>query len=240
MVLFDDVRLYPFERQLITPVEPGTAGLMAYYEFEGAYNDSSGNARNGTAVGNPVFAAGKVGQAISLDGVDDYVNITGYKGINAVDGVQQKFSIANWFRITETSGDHEMVTWGTNTAAQRLSWRVHEGRLRTEHGDGNLRGNTYVNDGEWHHGVLVVTEGANLRVPSTRLYVDGVEDTVFSGSDNAYNLTADADVCIGCRADNKSRFFPGSIDDVRIYERVLSPEEIAWLAGVIKPFDKPF
>ena len=225
---------------MVKPTEPNTSGLVAHYEFVGTTADSSGNGLHGTAVGEPVFVAGKIGQAISLDGIDDYVEITGYKGINAVDGVQQEFSIANWFRITATSGDHEMVTWGTNVGTQRLTWRVHEGRLRTEHGSGNLRGNTYVNDGQWHHGALVVTEGASLRVPATRLYVDGVEDTVFSGSDNAYNLTADADVCIGCRADNKSRFFPGSIDDVRIYERVLTEEEIAWLSGRTKPFDKPF
>jgi len=32
----------------------------------------------------------------------------------------------------------------------------------------------------------------------------------------------------------------GQIDDVRIYERVLSQEEISWLAGRTQPFDKPF
>ncbi|MCH7559151.1 MAG: hypothetical protein IIB56_17100, partial [Planctomycetes bacterium] len=36
------------------------------------------------------------------------------------------------------------------------------------------------------------------------------------------------------------RFFMGLIDDVRIYDYALSDAEIAWLAGVTKPFDKPF
>ncbi|MHC4230422.1 MAG: LamG-like jellyroll fold domain-containing protein, partial [Planctomycetota bacterium] len=37
-----------------------------------------------------------------------------------------------------------------------------------------------------------------------------------------------------------SRYFPGTIDDVRIYDRVLTEEEIGWLAGRTKPYDKPF
>ena len=79
MVLLDGIRLYSYDRQLITPVEPGAVGLQAHYEFEGNTNDSSGNARNGTAMGNPTFVAGKVGQAINLRGLSDYVEIAGYK-----------------------------------------------------------------------------------------------------------------------------------------------------------------
>jgi len=36
------------------------------------------------------------------------------------------------------------------------------------------------------------------------------------------------------------RYFNGSIDDARIYDRALMPEEAAWLGGRTKPFDKPF
>jgi hypothetical protein len=106
--------------------------------------------------------------------------------------------------------------------------------LRTEHASGNLRGDTYVNDGEWHHGALVVTEGANLRVPATRLYVDGVEDTTFSGSDNTYNLTAGADVRIGMSGPQNGRYWPGSIDDVRIFDKVLTDNEVKIMAGLLE------
>jgi len=70
-----------------------------------------------------------------------------------------------------------------------------------------------------------------LRVPNTILYVDGQEDTVFSGSDNIYNLTADADVSIGTQGwYTTDRFFDGVIDDVRIYNAVLTDVEILGLA----------
>jgi hypothetical protein len=36
------------------------------------------------------------------------------------------------------------------------------------------------------------------------------------------------------------RYWNGTIDDVRIYQRALSPEEMAGLAGLTAPYDKPF
>jgi hypothetical protein len=72
------------------------------------------------------------------------------------------------------------------------------------------------------------------------LYVDGIDDTRPSEDPEAFNLTADQDVRIGSRPASNDRFFFGLIDDVRIYDRALTPEEIAWLAGRTKQFDKPF
>ena len=208
--------------------QDGDPNLMGWWTFDGDTLDSSGNGRDGTLMGDATLVDfGLHGGALSLDGSGDYVNIDGYKGVGAVDEVQHPFTVANWFK---TTGNAEMVTWGDNPGRQRLSWRIDGGRLRTEHGSGNLRGNTYVNDGEWHHGALVVNEGANLRVPNTLIYVDGVEDTTFSGSDNTYNLGSDTDVSIGRRATSNDRWFNGLIDDVRIYDRVLATEELAELA----------
>jgi hypothetical protein len=79
--------------------------------------------------------------------------------------------------------------------------------------------------------------------PNTQLYVDGLKDT--EGADttntqNIWNLTEDADVGIGTRASHVDRFFTGMLDDVRIYERVLTEAEVAGLAGKTLPFDEPF
>ena len=72
------------------------------------------------------------------------------------------------------------------------------------------------------------------------LWLDGLDDTRPSTDPDAYNITADQDVRIGSRPAGNDRFFMGLIDDVRIYDYALSDAEIAWLAGVTKPFDKPF
>jgi len=71
-------------------------------------------------------------------------------------------------------------------------------------------------------------------------YFDGKDDTRPTTDPDPFNITAAGDVRIGSRPAGNDRFFMGLIDDVRIYDRVLSPEEISWLAGRTQPFDKPF
>ncbi|HUV67214.1 MAG TPA: LamG-like jellyroll fold domain-containing protein [Sedimentisphaerales bacterium] len=50
--------------------------------------------------------------------------------------------------------------------------------------------------------------------------------------------SAPDNVHIGKRKDN-SHYFPGRVDEVHIFSRVLSDAEIARLAGITLPFDKP-
>jgi len=236
-VLLDGIRLYSYNRQLITPVDPETTGLQAQYQFEGNTNDSSANGRNGTIRGGPLFVAGQVGQAVSLDGIDDYVNIDGYKGILAdAAGVQHEFTLSAWIK-TAVNGD--IIAWGTNAAGQRMNFRV-DTVLRVEHGNGNVRGTNGPSllDGQWHHVAATVPQGG--RIMDVRLYVDGSDVTPASTTTAAFNLTANVDVAIGLGGAAGGRFFTGLIDEVRMYDRALSPEEITWLVGMTLPFDKPF
>ena len=236
-VLLDGIRLYSYNRQLITPVDPETTGLQAQYQFEGNTNDSSANGRNGTIRGGPLFVAGQVGQAVSLDGIDDYVNIDGYKGILAdAAGVQHEFTLSAWIK-TAVNGD--IIAWGTNAAGQRMNFRV-DTVLRVEHGNGNVRGTNGPSllDGQWHHVAATVPQGG--RIMDVRLYVDGSDVTPASTTTAAFNLTANVDVAIGMGGAAGGRFFTGLIDEVRMYDRALSPEEITWLVGMTLPFDKPF
>jgi len=240
LILLDGIRLYAYDRQLITPVDPGTTGLQAQYPFEGNTNDSSGKGRNGTAQGGPLFAAGKVGQAISLDGTDDYVTIAGYKGVLAdASGIQQPFTITAWVQATD-SGDRTIASWGTNSDRLRVDFRLYQGRLRVEHGGGNVQGDTTLNDGNWHHVALTTIRGATISYPDVQLWLDGKDDTRASTDLDPFSVTAGVDVAIGYRATAAARYFLGAIDDVRLYDRLLAQEEIAWLAGRMLPFDKPF
>jgi hypothetical protein len=237
VVYFDGIRLYSRDREMITPVDPGADGLQLHYELEGTFNDSSVNARHGTAVGDPVFAAGKIGQAISLDGIDDYINIDGYKGILAdTNGVQAPFTLSAWIKATS---DGEIITWGTNTGTQRMTFRV-DTVIRVEHGAGNVRGTSGpdLRDNQWHHVAAVIPQGSLMM--DALMYVDGVDVTPNSTDEDPFVLTADVDVRIGMGGPTGGRFLTGSIDDARIYDRVLSPEEITYLAGRTEPYTKPF
>jgi hypothetical protein len=236
VVYLDDIRLYPFERQLITPAEPNQAGLVAYYEFEGTYNDSSGNGLGGTAMGNPTFVAGKVGQAINLDGLSDFVEITGYKGVVGDGNDTPPWTVTAWVR---TNGNGEVVGWGSTGNGNRMEFRIDAGRTRAEGGGGNTQGNTSINDGGWHH-IAVTVQANSVYSSGIDLWSDGQLDTRSNTDPDPWHPTANFDVKIGIRYDGSGREFTGEIDDVRIYNRVLTEEEIAWLSGRTKPFDKPF
>jgi hypothetical protein len=62
--------------QTIKAVAPNPTGLVAHYPFEGSAGNASGfaPAGNGILVGGPAFTTGVFGQALVLDGVDDYVS----------------------------------------------------------------------------------------------------------------------------------------------------------------------
>lgn len=215
-----------------------SADLVGHWPLDDDANDISGNGLHGTIMGEPSFVEGAVGMALDFDGVDDYVNIDGYKGI-VVDPcdpelIQPAFSITNWIKTTTSDG--EMVTWGISASKTKLGWRLNGGTLRIEHGGGALRANTPVNDDEWHHVALSVIEGGNLRSTATKMFVDGAEDTYYQGSDNPFQLSAVEDVRIGMSGPHNGRYFPGLIDDVRLYDHTLSQGEIRLQIGLFASY----
>ncbi|MHC4499337.1 MAG: LamG-like jellyroll fold domain-containing protein, partial [Planctomycetota bacterium] len=130
-LLFDDIRLYPYERQFVTPVEPNNANLVAHWQFDGNALDSSANGRNGTLMGDPppFFAAGMFGQALDTTESDGpgYVEITGYKGILG----PNPFSITAW--INTSDGEGTIVGWGSTAGGTtRVEFRISADRLRCD------------------------------------------------------------------------------------------------------------
>ncbi|MHC4175518.1 MAG: LamG domain-containing protein, partial [Planctomycetota bacterium] len=163
-----------------------------------------------------------------------YVEITGYKGILGPNAV----TVTAWINTSTVTGT--IVGWGPNVDGQRFGFRVNDDRIRMEHAGGNVQGESNITDGQWHHVAVTVQENVTISYPDVILYVDGIDDTRATVDPDAFNLTAGEDVRIGSRPASNDRFFIGAIDDVRIYDRALTQEEIAWLAGRTKPFDKPF
>jgi len=107
-----------------------------------------------------------------------------------------------------------------------VTFRVHDGRIRVEHGSGNMRGDTNVNNNEWHHIAAVIPQDGAIK--DLIFYLDGEADDyrTILDPDNKFNLTGTADVSIGRRATSADRYFTGLIDDVRIYDKELTQEEI--------------
>jgi len=228
-LLLDDIRLYALPRQLVTPVQPDPTGLAARYAFEGNVNDSA-SGHNGTANGGPTYALGKIGQAISLDGIDDYVavnsvgitgdaprTISGWAKMNVATGIPDWTNVFG-FSATGSNNLHfdiEVVGSGATTAGY---YGIHVYGWEQ---------NILPPDLEWHH-FAATYDGTTIS-----WYGDGL----LVGSAAHPGLNTQGDVRIGKRIDTGG-FFPGLVDEVQIYSRVLSEAEVAGLAGMTLPFDK--
>lgn len=159
--------------------------------------------------------------AISLDGVDDYVNVNGFYGITG----DNPRTCAAWIKTSGTDGD--IISWGITGPGSKWNFRVDvTGVIRTDVKRGNIIGSTPVTDGNWHH-VAIVLNGGDPDISQARLYVDGVRETISSTTDEPVNTRIGDNVKIGAW---QTRYFAGQIDDVRIYNRALNDAEILSLA----------
>jgi hypothetical protein len=175
-----------------------------------------------------------------MDGIDDQVNIVGYKGIT---GTGDR-TIAAWIRTASNNPalNKGIVSWGANASTQKWTFRVQTGNgtpgaIRIEANGGFFVGNTVVTDGEWHHVAVTWANDGTPDIQDAKLYVDGVLDADFNSLDTppsasqsvAINTASSADVRIG---DNfqLTHNWDGWMDDVRIYDEALDAIAIAELA----------
>lgn len=186
--------------------------------------DSIGN-NDGMLNGDPVWqpAGGAVGGALQLDGVDDYVSTT--FGLEPTKG---SFSAFAWIKggapgqviICQTGGLDASTRWlwADPSYGRLMTWLMHPTY-------DPLVSESIITDGQWHHVGLVY----DLESFCRRLYVDGVEvakdNSIVGGEPSDGGLYFGADKRLG-----QGTFFSGLIDDIRIYDEVLSAEEVADLA----------
>ena len=242
VVYLDDIRLYSRSRELITPVDPGQAGLDGHWTFdEGSgttASDFSGRSNDGIFEGNPKWVAGKTGGALQFDGDDDQITLKDPLPIGSSSN-----TVAAWVNIppagTASLGATERVgiVLGNYSDTPNTNWEFGSAgqmRLYWNGGEINRYGTTDLRDDTWHHIAWVRDKATNAHY----MYIDGqLEATVTTlGTDISFNTPHK----IG--GDNRSDppNFHGFLDEVQIYSRALSQVEIAWLAGRTEPFDKPF
>jgi len=225
---FDDIGLYPYERQFITPSEPDNAGLIGHWKFDGDTQDSSGRGNHGTSgVTPPAFVAGKVGSnAMDLRGAD-YVVIDG-----VVDDITStNITLSIWIKTTQ-SDEGELIAANTATGDHPFMFGIQAGNPYVNDG-GDTSFPPPINDDLWHL-ITYVRDGNTGYV-----YADGVLRGTYS---SGFSLGSVTRWSIGQEWDtpNPSDFYMGAVDDARFYDYPLSEGEVAWLAGRTEPFDKPF
>lgn len=206
-------------------------GLTSHWTFDDNFANVAQNARHGVPIAD-AHITGTVGDyqfgggALSVDGTDDYVDVVGQVFPDNPD----VFTVSAWVKRLGTSGDQ--IVWTTSPSyASELSMRLTTATYSRPYwfheGVENYVDPMQAPHGTWHH--YAVTW--NRSTGHFKHYIDGGADsggiTHESTADNSGD-TFPATTGFHIGADrNTGRKFNGFIDDVAVWNRVLSDAEIA-------------
>ena len=211
-------------------------GLVAAYSGDGNALDARSRS-HGTIQNSVIYAPGNVGQAFQLGGNGNASN-SGDRVIvgNPPNLRLQSFTIEAWVKRSSaailTNSPVAGFVNGTIFAFGQSGWGIvidqPTNRLAfTQIGVNQINSNLTIADTNWHH-VAVSISGSQAV-----FYLDGVADTPI-GYSSVFTFTTSA--AIGARGDSDARnAFFGAVDELAIYNRVLSASEIAAIfnAGTI-------
>ncbi len=202
--------------------------FMGHWEMNGDASDSSLYANHGNVHGSPVWEPSQhSGGSMIFDGIDDYIEIEGYKGITG----RQSRTVSAWIKTSSVSG--VIVSWG-NHSSKGNKWIVRiddTGSLRAEVSGGHIYGTTDLTvDDQWHHIAVVLDSDGSPDISEVQLYVDGQPESVAGVKAAPIDTASDQNVTIGIYHAGSDPFFNGMIDDMRVYRRALTEEEIQELA----------
>ncbi len=224
-----------------------TLAINGYWKFDESSGtlakDSSGYQNNGTlfngsvkcANGNcPTWATGVSGNAIQLDGIDDYVNVSDSASINAT---SSNITLTAWVKLngttgTDTTGRIISKTAGSGSEQYELLYTTSSPNrfrfdVKTSSGLVSLYTNeTFTTTNTWYH--VAGTYNSTQMI----IYVDGREKNTTSQSGLIAGQTSD--MSIG-RAASGGQNFNGTIDEVRVYNESLSASRISSLALASNP-----
>ena len=215
------------------PQTVSSAGLVGYWTFdEGAGStaaDSSGNGNNGTLTNmDPAgdWVSGKIGSALEFDSGNDHVNIPG----SAILDVTGDLTVTLWVKpAVDSSSFHaswNFFIYQRNPLKYEIGYYNTEGpRFKPYNAAGtnfDFSPNLSLSANTWYH-MAMVRQGAFLGI-----YMNGILQD--SRSDFTGDLRSSTEVRIG--GNGGSSGFEGTIDDVRIYSRRLTDQEIGLLASM--------
>jgi N-acetylneuraminic acid mutarotase len=203
--------------------------LVAYWkldETEGDIAENSTSDNHGILSGDPTWLpdSGKIAGTLEFDGIDDY--ITADFVLNPVLG---PFGVFAWIKGGAPGQVIIAQTDGIGTGSVWLGADASDGKLMTglapvqvgRYVPPPLISESIITDDQWHH-VGFVWDGAYRS-----LYVDGTEVAKDTAVQNPLKY-ADGGMYIGAGKNLEAgTFFSGLIDDVRVYNKALSADEIA-------------
>ncbi len=209
---------------------PAPVGVAAWWPLDEASGTISGELVHGNAgahVGSPTPIAGKVGGALDFDGTN-YVEVPDAPELDVGDG---DFSLDLWVRTTDASGVDTILD-KRNPGPAYLGYEiyVYNGSVGFELANGlgsptytNYNSSAFIADGEWHFIAITV---ARDNPDGLIFYLDGQVVQDFDPTGRTGSLANDSPVRIGVRAFSDTAYFDGSMDEIELFKRVLTPAEV--------------
>lgn len=216
-VLLLSISGYPQNLPAYVPVN----GLAGWWPFNGNANDESGNGNNGVVNGATLTSDrnGALNSAYSFDGNFDYIDCGSSSSLGA--STTQPISVSAWF-FTQSNGNllSKYLNLNTPNSSFAVICSPPNSKLRiTGNGVNYLEDNT-VNFGQWVHVVAIFASGTN----NTQLFVNG---TLTAQGTITLNSSAVATpFIIGMISGSFPGFFDGYIDDVGVWGRALTQQEV--------------
>lgn len=201
--------------------------LIAHYPFNGNANDESGNNNDGTVDGATLTTDrfGNTNKAYSFNGIDNNIVIAN----NLLSSQPTDYSISVWVNAN-TTNDGSIITDRSSTSWDyKYFIATNPLRLSTSANTNTCVNSTFFNGrilniNQWYH--LVVN--TNITANTISSYIDGVLVDVHNGICWP-NQNTPTMIGAGINPAYTHLYFDGKIDDIRIYNRVLSQSEIETL-----------
>ncbi len=195
--------------------------LLVYWDFDkidkGQVEDRSGHGRHGQVQGTPEVVAGIRGKGLRFKSNEDYVDF-GRAVIPAWD-----FTVSVWIKCDDVKKQFFLGQY-LYQHSQRLDLVIREGRVLIQIGD-KLSSDKMITKDRWYH-LVYARKGAVMRI-----YVDGV---MVKEGKLATAVMQDAPLMVGkIIVPNRDSFqFTGVMDELKIYDRALTAEEVKLLYAV--------
>ncbi len=207
---------------------------MDFNNATGVY-DNSTYENFGTASGAVFNSSGYYGGAMTFDGVNDYINIS-YNSNFDFD-TTDSFSISQWIKLKSGGAGEVISKTLTNTSLTGYLWYIDNTNnkvnffLISNNGATKrifVNSNTALTDESWTH--VVTTYNGNGLASGVAIYINGVSSAVTVTNDAlaGASIKSTQSLNIGDRV-NRNNPFSGSIDEVMLFDRVLSTTEISAL-----------
>jgi hypothetical protein len=237
----DDICLYPGTPQSVTPVDPGKTNLVGLWTLDGNANDTSGKGNNGTLNGPGTWVAGQIGQALQFNGTSVSVDCGKGASLNLTDAL----TITAWIKMDFTGADRKIAGNQDNTTGGyklgvysnnfvELEIRTSANASRTTRSA--TAGGTALQQDVWYFVAGTFAKGPSGQTLQT--YVFGNPDRALGTSQLLGTSTGSFQ--IGKEPFGTSGYWLGALDDVRVYNKVLSQEELLWVMGQTTPVAEPF